>query len=625
MARAQRSPNRLFTLVGRLKPGVAIDRAQAEMDSLTQRISDEFPETHLGWGLRVESLHDAYVGGLRQSLWVFQGAVFFVLLIACSNVGALVMSRAATRQKELAIRSALGSGRWRLVRQLLTDNLLLSLLGAGLGVGLAWFGVRALVTSGLEGLPRLAEVSMDWRVLTFAGLTALGTGIIFGVLPALHVSRPNLMKVLREASGRSSPGVGQQRLRTAFVVGQIALALIILVASGLMLRSFALINAAGVGFNPADLTVLELPFPPNFYRNTGENTAAGGLLVEFDSRFVDESESIIQRLSTLPGIRSVAATSTPPLGGPAPRVGVSLEGEALSPSEQTGRRAEWYPISTDYFETLEIPVLRGRAFDAGDRLESRPVAIVNAAMAERFWPGEDPIGQLLQTDVIDEPARVVIGIVGNVRQDRYQRVLQPQLYIPRLQVPRRMDMAVALDLLVTSIVVKTDGNLSGMYATLQAGIHEVDPRLPVSQIRTVEGYASGQLQDLRRATVLLSAFGVVAVALALIGIFGVVSHLVSQRRIEIGIRMALGAQGREVLLLVLRQGIVVIVLGLALGTVAALALTTLLRGLLYGVTTTDPISFAAALLALAAVGLLACYFPARRASRVEPVLALRSD
>jgi putative ABC transport system permease protein len=625
MARAQRSPNRLFSLIGRLKPGVTVEQAQGEMDSLAQVISKEFPESHLGWGFKVESLRDAYVGGVRQSLWVFQGAVFFVLLIAASNVGALVMSRAVARQKELAIRAALGAGRWRLIRQLLTDNLVLSFLGATFGVGLASIGVRLLAASGIEGVPRLAEVSMDWRVVSFAALTALGTGIVFGVLPALQVSRPNLMEVLREGSGRSSPGVRQQRLRTAFVVGQISLALIIIVASGLMLRSLALIHAAEVGFNPAKLTVLEVPFPPNFYRNTGENTSAGGLLVEFDSRLADKSEAIVQRLSTLPGVRSVAATSTPPLGRLPRRAGVRLEGETRLPAEQAAPTVEWYPVSAGYFETLGIPLLRGRTFDAGDQLGSRPVAIINAAMAERLWAGQDPIGRVLQTDVFGAPARVVVGIVGDVRQDRYQRVPQPQLYIPRLQVPLRMDMATALDFLATSIVVKTDGNVNGMNATLRAGVRDIDPTLPVSQIRTVEEYASGQLQDLRRATLLLSAFGVVAVALALIGIFGVVSDFVTQRHNEIGIRMALGAQKREVLALVLRQGAAVVMFGLAIGTGAALTLTGLLRGLLYGVSNTDPLSFAAAILLLTAVGLLACYFAARRASRIEPVVALRSD
>lgn len=625
LARATRSPNRLFTLIGRLKPGVTIGQAQAEMDSLAQVISKEFPETHMGWGLKVESLRDADVGGFRQLLWMFQGAVFFVLLIACSNVGALVISRAAARHKELAIRSALGSGRWRLVRQLLTDNIVLSLLGAALGIGLAWVGVRVLVASGIEGFPRLAEVSMNWRVVAFTGLTALGTGIVFGVLPGLHASRPNLMDVIREESRGSSGGLGRQRFRAAFVVGQVALALIILVAAGLMLRSFALINAAGVGFNPAGLTILELPFPRSYTRNTGANTAAGGLLVEFDSRFTDDSEAVIERLSSLPGVRSVAATATPPLGGSPPHVGVRLEGETLLSSEQTARSVEWYPVSSGYFGTLQIPLVRGRAFDAGDRLESRPVAIINSAMAERFWPGEDPIGRRLQSDAVDAPVREVVGIVQNVRQDRYQRVPQPQMYIPRPQLPRRMDNAVALDLLQTAVVVRTDSGLSGMDATLRAAVQQVVPAVPVSKIRAVKDYAAGQIQDLRRATLLLSTFGIIAMALALVGIFGVVSHLVSQRRGEIGIRLAMGAESREVLALVLRQSVTVIILGLVLGTAGALGITRFIGGFLYGVTAMDPFSFAAALLVLSAVGLLACYFPARRALKIEPVIALRGD
>ena len=275
LQRATRSPNRLFTLVGRLKPGVTIAEAQAEMNGLAEVIGTEFPETHMGWGLKVESLRDANVGGWRQLLWIFQGAVLLVLLIACSNVAALVMSRAASQQKELAVRSALGSGRWRLVRQLVTDNLLLSVLGAALGIVLASAGVRGLVASEIEGFPRLAEVSMNWSVVAWAALLALGSGIAFGALPALHVSRVNLTGALREEGRGSSSGIGKQRLPSAFVVGQVALALIILVASGLVLRSFALINAAGVGFDPADLTVLELPFPRTYKPEHGPEHARG--------------------------------------------------------------------------------------------------------------------------------------------------------------------------------------------------------------------------------------------------------------------------------------------------------------------------------------------------------------
>lgn len=625
LARAERSPNRLFSLVGRLKEGVTIEQAQAELNGLARVISEKYPETHLGWGLEVESLRDAYVGGWRELLWIFQGAVFFVLLIACSNVGALVLSRASERQKELAIRSALGSGRWRLVRQLLTDNLVLSVLGAACGIVLAWGGTRILVASGIEGLPRLDEVSMDWRVLAFAGLTALGTGIAFGVLPGLHASRPNLMHVLREDSRGSSGGLGQQRFRAAFVVGQVSLALMVLVASGVMLRSFAAINSAGVGFNPADLTVLQLPFPRAYVRNTGQNTPAGGLLVEIDSQFVNDSEAVLERLSSLPGARAVAATATPPLGGSPPRVGFSLEGETLLPSEQTARSAEWYPVSQGYFATLEIPLVRGRAFDSGDRSDSRPVAIINQAMAARFWPGQDPIGQRLQTNAVDEPVREVVGIVGNVRQDRYQRDPQPQIYVPRLQMPLRMDNAAALQVLMGSVVVKTVDGAGGSDAALRRAVQEVVPGVPVSRVRTVEEYASGQVRDLRRASVLLSTFAVIAAALALIGIFGVVTHLVRQRSIELGIRMALGAAHRDVVSLVLRQGFTVIVIGIVLGTAGAFALLRVAQGLVYGVTTTDPLSYVGALAVLTVVGLLGCYLPARRASRIEPVVALRRD
>jgi putative ABC transport system permease protein len=623
LARAAQSPSHLFTLIGRLKPGVTIPQAQAEMDGLAEVIGKQVPE-YMGWRLKVESLRDAYVGGFRRLLWVFQGAVVFVLLIACSNVGALVLSRAAARRKELALRSALGSSRWRLVRQLLTDTLVLSLLGAALGIGLASVGVRVLVASGIEGFPRLDGVAMNWRVVAFAGLMAFGTGIVFGVLPGLYVSRPNPMEVLREASWGSSQGVGQQRFRKAFVVAQVALAVVILVAASLLLRSFALISEAGVGFNPLNLTVLELPFPRSYYRRDGR-TAAGAPQVQFDSRFDENVEAIVRRLSALPGVLSVAATPTPPLGGSAPRVAVRLEGEALLPSEQNARSAEWYPISTDYFATLDIPLVRGRAFDTNDRLESRPVAIINTAMANRFWPGVDPIGQRFQSDEIDAPVREIVGVVGDVRQESYQRVPQPQMYIPRLQVPRRMDNTMALNFLATAVVVRTNAVVTGMNAALRAAVREVVADVPVSKIRTVEDYAAGQIQDLRRATLLLSTFGIIAVALALIGIFGVVSHLVTQRQIELGIRIALGAGGRNVQFLVLRQGVAMMILGVALGTGAALALTRLVKGLLYGVSATDPLSFAAGLFVLTTVGLLACYLPARRASRIEPVIALRNE
>ena len=626
LARATRSPNRLFNVFGRLKPGVTIEQAQADLNSLAVPLGQEL-EMNRGWSIRVDSLRDAYVGYLKQPLLILQGAVFLVLLIACANVAGLLLAQGAARQKELAVRATLGSSRGRIIRQLLTENLLLSLTGGVVGIGLAWTGLRALVNTAFASNPDLHGAALDWTVVGAALAVSAGTGIIFGVLPAIQIARPDLMQVMRESGRNLTAGFARTHLRSAFVISQVALALVLLAGSGLLIRSLIRLNTTESGLDPHKLIALQIPFSRTFYHGVPgvQNTSAGGFLVEFDSRFSQLSERVRERLAQVPGVESATATVTPPLAAAPRRLGFTRDGRSVGESEQGSWTGEWYPVSASYFDALKIPIRRGRAIRVEDTETSAPVVVINETLARRFLPGEDPVGRRLQLDLLNDSPREIIGVVGDVRQDRFQSAPQPQFYVPRTQLPHRMDMTISLEILVVTYVVRTAGDPASVAPALRAAILTEDRSLAVSSVRTVEEYAAGQLQELSQYAALLSVFGGISVTLAIIGIFGVMAHTVNQRMHEMGIRLALGARAGNVLRIVLQQGLALISAGLGLGLIVALLLTPLIRSFLWGVTATDPVTFFVAIAGLMLLALLACYLPARRASKVDPVIALRNE
>ncbi len=621
-----RSPNRLFTVIGRLKPGVTIQEAQIDATNIARAIADQNPEVHKGWTIRVEPMRDVYFGAIRRPLIVFQGAVLFVLLIACANVAGLLLAEAAMRHPELALRAALGSGRARIVRQLLTESVVLAVAGGVLGVALAWAGLRLFADFTSARMPATASVTLDPIVLAVTLVLCAGSALVFGTLPALHASRPNVMAVIKDAArGSTSRGVSQA-LRSAFVVTQVSLALVLLVGAGLMINSFMRLNAVDAGFDTRQLITLQVPLPRTFFRFTGSvTTTDGGQEFGIDPRLHVLTEQIRDRIANIPGVQSAALTAMPPLGGdPRPMEFMREAQPAAFAGERS--RAEWYPIGGDYFRTLGLTIQRGRDFGSHDTDTSQQVVIIDETMATTFFANEDPIGKRIQLGLVYDQPRVIVGIVSNVKQNRYQRLPLPQLYVPRVQLPPKMDMTVAVESLLTNTyIARVTGEPSRFAAAMRNAVAEVDRAQTVTNVRTIEEYAALQLTELRQYAMVLTTVSSVAVVLAIAGIFGIVTHTVSQRTQEIGIRMALGAGRSTVLGMVLRQGMVLIGLGVVLGTAASLLLTHVIQNLLWGVTPSDPLTFGVVVLLLIVVGFIACLGPARRAIRIEPLVALREQ
>ncbi len=623
LARARRSPNRVFYAFARLKPGVTVPQAQADMNALAGPLGQEY-EMNREWGIKVETLREAYFGRFRQPLLILQGAVLFLLLIACANVAGLLLTQASIRQKELAVRAALGSSRGRVVRQLLAESTLLSIFGGLAGAGLAWIGLATIRGAVSAFVPEADAIGIDTSVLGFTFLLSLGTGLVFGGIPAMQISRPNLIEMLCESSRSNTSGGAPQRLRSAFVIMQVALALVLLTSAGLLTRSLLRLNLVQPGFDPNGVTTFQVHFPYSYERQIG-NTSAGGLLVQMDPRYNQLAEQIREQLASAPGVESAAAAMTPPLGGEPRTFNFARPGEPVSDSEQEAWTAEWYPVSAAYFRTLKLPVRNGREFGDEDTAASQPVAIVSRTLADRFFPGENPLGQRIQTGMLGDPAREIVGVAGDVRQNRHEYGLRPQIYVPRDQVPVQMDMTLSFEVLNATFIVRSAENSTSLVSAFRKSVATVDPSLAVTNVQTVEQYAAGQLQDLRNYATMLGIFAGISVLLSVAGLFGALAHLISQRTHEIGIRRALGAPNGAVLIDVLIRGVTLIGAGLALGLAVSLALTRLIRSFLWGVTATDPLTFTAVLGLMAAVGLLACYVPARRALKVDPVIALRSE
>ncbi|MCU1384703.1 MAG: hypothetical protein JWL71_3400 [Acidobacteria bacterium] len=608
-----------FTAVARLKAGVTLAMANTQMRAAADQFRRRFPgffgpQQTFG----VQPLRERMVRNVRTSLLVLVGAVGFVLLIACANVANLLLVRATARKREIAIRAAMGAARGRIVRQLLTENLLLSLTGGALGLGLGLAGIRALLAINPGTMPRIGAdgsgVTADWRVVAFTVTISIATGLVFGLFPALEASRVDLNASLKESSGRSGSGVRQNRARSTLVVVEVALALVLLVGASLLIRSFVALRAVDPGFATHDILTLRMSLAEAKFSNT-----AG----------LDQLTRIgTERLRAVPGVEAATATCCIPLQGgfglPFNIVGRPVEGGG----PYTGQGG-WISLSPGYFEVFHIPLVRGRDFNARDRRDTAAVVIINQAMARQFWPQGDPMSDQLLIGkgmgaASDEQPRQIVGIVGDVRDSGLNQDPQPTMYVPFAQVP---DSVTALNARIGDIgwVVRTRGEPHALSAVVQQALRDASGGLPVAGIRSMDEIVAQSTARSDFNMLLLTVFGGAALLLAAIGVYGLMSYAVQQRTQEIGIRLALGADRRQVRNMVIVQGMSLAVAGVAMGMASAFALSRLIETLLFGVTARDPAVFVAVPAVLTGVALLAVWPPAMRATRIDPIEALRCE
>jgi putative ABC transport system permease protein len=587
--------------IARLKPGVAPETAKRELDLISGRLVAEYPTQYGAAGMFVIPLQARLTREIKPALLAVLGAVLLVLLISCANVSALLLGRALQREGEFAIRGALGAGRRRVVRQLLTESVLLSLLGGLAGLALAWWGVRGLAVLGPQNLPRLQAIGINGAVLGFTALLSLATGLAFGLVPALASARPDLFSVLRPG-GRHSGQRSRRLARAALVAGEIAMALMLLVGAGLLLRSLEKLLAVDPGFDPEHLLTLEV-------QTTGSRYNEDAPVWTFFDR-------ALEAVKAVPGVAAAGWTSQLPLGGNFDRWGVQIEGKFLA-NPEAAPSADRYSVSPEYVQAMRIPLRRGRLLTAQDDSTSPPVVLINETFAKTGWEGQDPLGKRVQLGGADKPWRTVVGIVGDVRHTGLDEQQAPQLYVPERQW-QFADAAMVLAL-------RTRGDPAALALAVQAAIHSVDATLPILHVAAMEEVLSGTAQPRRFAFVLFQVFALVALLLAAAGIYGVLSGSVAERTRELGIRAALGASRGGLLGLVLRQGLGLTAIGMGLGCLGALLLSRFLQQLLFGIEPQDPLTFASVVLVLGGVALLACWIPARRATSVSPLEALRGE
>ena len=591
-------------LIGRLKQGVNLQQAQTELSVIASRIEQEYNDSHAGTGLRLVQLQEQVIGEVKPILLVLLAAVGFVLLIACANVASLLLTRALSRQKEVGIRSALGASRWRVIRQLLTESVLLSLLGGAAGLLVAYWGVAALIAalpeSQLSAMPFLKSLHIDGSILAFSFGLSLLTGIIFGLAPALQSSRLDLNEVLKEGGRRSAVGVGH-RLRSALVVIEIGLAVVLLVGAGLMMKSLMRLLQANLGFNPQNILTMTVVLPASKYSEANQQ--------------VSFHDQLRERVQSLPGVTGVGTVDNLPLqSGNTTRFYV--EGDPI-PSPGHEIEANFRVVDETYFQTLGVPIIAGRMFDERDRADGQGVVIIGKSVADRVFAGRNPIGRKVAYSSIQGPPDLIVGVVGDVKIGGLDEAIKPVLYYPNRQNPS----------IATSLVVRTSADPGALTDAIRNETRTLEPDVAIFNVWAMEELVSASPAAFMRRfpALLISIFAGVALLLASIGIYGVVSFSVSQQTHYIGIRMALGAQASDILKLVMKQGLTLALLGVAIGVVAALALMRLLRGLLYEVQTTDAATFALVVGTLFGVALLASYLPARRATRVDPLVALRYE
>ena len=592
-------------VVGRLKPGITVERANAVTEALAAHLAKDYPRTNEGLGILVRSFQQDYVGDLRLPILILFGAVAVVLLIVCANVANLLLAQATTRRREIAIRMALGAKRWTIARQFLTESLLLAIGGGLLGALGATWGVAALSKLLPESLAKLQAISVDARVLLFTLAAVVVTAIAFGVVPALHAARANPGESLTETRGDLAGGVSGRHVRRLLVVSEVALAVVLLVGAGLLIRSFQRLRQVDLGFKTDNLLTMRMELPMPKY-------------LKADARDAFYSE-LVRRVDEIPGVESSGLISFLPLSTSGMKFMFSVEGRAL-PGDMNQPFALYRAVTPDYFRATGIPLQRGRFFDAHDTRDSLPVVVVNRKLAEKFWPGEDAVGKRLKVGPVDSPNAwaTVAGVVGDVRQNGFYGDQQYELYAVSAQERRPW-------LVPRDLVVRTTGDPATIAGAVRQAVWAVDKDQPVTNVRTMNEVFAAAISRERFQMLLLALFATLALVLACVGLYGVISYGVAQRTHEIGVRMALGAQPGDVLRLVIRQGMVLTIAGLVTGAAGALAATRVMTELLYGVTATDALTFISVGALLVLVSLLACYLPARRATKVDPLTPLRYE
>jgi predicted permease len=603
--------------VARLKPGVSFAQAKAEMDGIGANLEKQYQDSNAGNGVGMRPLLEIFVGDIRRALWVLFFAVAFVLLIACANIANLLLARAQSRQKEMAIRAAMGAGRWRIARQLLTESVVLALIGGALGLLIAQWGIKLILYISPDAIPRSREISLDWRVFLFTIGLSFVTGILFGLVPALQAGVVDVHETLKE-TGRGTSG--KHWLRSSLVVVEVGTTLVLLIGAGLMIRSFYRLQKVDPGFSYEHLTSFSIALPQKKYASAEQRD-------QFYSRLLED-------LHALPGVETTAAASGLPLGNNGWQTSFVVDGRPKPPRDQTPLM-EACLVTPDYFKAMNIPVKSGRVFNSHDDRSSivgkdlskldddmKQIAPLNAIVideefARRFWPGEEAVGKRIKMGPEEHPVFLtVLGVVGRVKMEGLsQDSHRVQGYFPHAQVPNGS----------MTVIIKAAGDPNQLIAAVRQKVREIDSDQPIDDIRTMNQIRAESVAPERLNLTLLSIFAGIALVLAIVGIYGVMSYSVTQRTHEIGIRMAIGAQPRDVFRMIIRQGMLLALIGVGAGLVGAFLLTRLMASLLFGVEPTDPATFAAIALLLTAVALVACYVPGRRATKVDPVVSLRYE
>ena len=595
----QNRRSHLFTTIARVKTGVSMEAVHSDLQAISERVQLENHGVDPGFTLRAERLQDNLVSAVRPTLLILLGAVVFVFLIACANVANLLLSRSVVRQKEVAISAALGATRFRLASQFLTESILLGFLGGAAGCVLGLVSVKALYAAYPGAMPRLSGAAINWQVVVFVFVVSLLASILFGSIPAMDSSRVDLQARLVE-SGRSTLSMRSQRLRSFLVISEVALAMMLLAAAGLLIRSLIVLQRVDPGFDSSHLTVVRLTLPDSRYPELPKRTQFVG--------------SVLERIRVLPGVLSVAGAGTLPFD-PVPDTDLELEGHAYEPGKEPD--AEILTATPDYFRTMGIPLLAGRGFTAHDIAGKPTVLVVNQTMAQRFWPHESPLGKrVVMKDWGPPLPGQIVGVVSDVKQDSLETDTQPAIYYSFDQF--------SPGTLTSYLIVRTSPDVPGLAAAIREQVWSVDRDQPVNLVQ-MDQIVSGSLERRRFVLTLLGAFAALALLLAMVGIYGVIAHSVGQRTQEFGIRMALGAQQYQLLLMVLGQTVSTLAVGLTVGVAGALFATRLMGSLLFGIRPTDPLTFSSMAALLAAVALVASYIPARRAAKVDPVVALRNE